>query len=120
MRRVALALVSLAPLISGCGTATIEDAVPQSALNQPPAPAASEAPSAATFSQPGDYPNLNIVPRPAAPQLTEGEVEAKAAELRMRREQLSGGSAAGGDRTAELRRLAAGHADDALRQIDGR
>lgn len=117
MRRIALVLFSAVPTIAGCGTASIEDAVPAAALEQP---AVRPVDAPATFSQPGDYPNLNIVPRPAAAQLTESEVEAKAAELRARRERLSGGGGSAADSSAELRRLAAGHADDALRQIDGR
>lgn len=117
MRRIAFVLFSAVPTIAGCGTAAIEDGVPAAALEQS-AHRPAEAPS--TFSQPGDYPNLNIIPRPAAPQLTESEVETKANELRARRERLSGGGGRAADSSAELRRLAAGHADEALRQIDGR
>jgi hypothetical protein len=113
MRRLALVLVSIVPLASGCATATIEDAVPAGALQQP----AQER----VFSEPGQYPNLNVNPQPAAPQLTDAEIRAQTAALRARREQQADEARDRDvtDRSSELRRLASRHARDALAEIEG-
>lgn len=123
VRRLAAcgALAVLATL-AACATATIEDAVPVSAAPGPPAvEETATADGQPVFSAPGEYPNLNVSPQPAAAQLTEAEREAGTADLRARREQLAADTAATGvqDRAEELRRLAQSHADDALKEIEG-
>lgn len=137
MRHNAVLAASLLLLpASGCATATIEDAVPAAALESPaaeqpesPAAEASETPAVQTpgtpvgqaaFSTPGDYPNLNVVPAPAAAQLTDEELRQEADALRARRDQLSGTRSGGvRDSSGELRRLGRRHAEDTLREIEG-
>ncbi len=71
--------------------------------------------------QPGQYPNLNVTPQPAATQLTESERQALTSELRARRTaqaaEAEGSSAP--SNSAALRRLAETHARDALKVIEG-
>lgn len=120
------ALASMLAL-SACGTATIDDAVPAAAHPQPPAAAAEEAetaaspPPAASFSRPGDYPNLNVVPKPAAAQITAEEKTTDTTLLRSIRAQQRAQGAGGksGSTAEELRRIGRSHASDALRQIEG-
>lgn len=122
MRRIA---TILGLFMAGCATATIEDAVPPGAL--PPAAAtAPEAtaahPDAARPPTAGTYPNLNVAPPAAAPQITAQQKAEEEAQLRARREQLArampGAAGAGAD-AATLRRLAATHGEEALREIEG-
>lgn len=96
---------------AGCASAKIEDAVPTSAE-------AAAQPQA--FAAPGEYPNLNVIPTPAAEQITPQERAAQTAELRSRRESLQarGGGGAATDDRAELRRLGQRHADQALEMIE--
>ena len=119
----------LALHLAGCATASIEDAVPTAALQ--PEEASAETPAAAdgdadapgpVFSEPGTYPNLNVVPTPASEQFTPVERQAEAAALRARRQQLAEEVRRRNvrDSTADLRRLAQGHADTALKEIEGR
>jgi hypothetical protein len=109
-----LCAVPLALLLAGCTTAAIEDVGPVAST---PAAAEAEQPS---FARPGDYPNLNVVPTPAAAQFTEEEKTARVDELRSRRDRLVGQAASQGvrDRSAELRQLGRSHADDTLRAIE--
>jgi len=123
VRRFAL---SLAALLAGCATASIEDAVPAGALaSREDAAGGTATPVAAAAptppSTPGTYPNLNIAPTPAAAQITPEEKEAETAELRARREQLAGELRQRdvSDNTSELNRLAQSHADAALKEIQG-
>lgn len=126
MRRIAMPAAMLAVLAAGgCATATIEEAVPAGALQheqalqgQDQGQAAQE--QGAVFSRPGEFPNLNVIPTPAAPQLTDGERAAQAAALRARRDQVTGAAASRGvaDRSTELRRLATTHTDTVLREIE--
>lgn len=111
MRRLAILFLLL---VSGCGTATIEDAVPVAA-GQSGAAAPAWAPT-------GDYPNLNVAPQVAAEQFTEAEKQAQTARLRAARAQVEAQAAgrAVPDRTQELRRLGETHADEAERIIEGR
>ena len=106
------AVLSLLPA-AGCATATIEDAVPAAALEAP----AGEA----VFSAPGDYPNLNVNPAPAAAQLTDEERRQEAASLRERRAQQADDARANAvhDSSKELRRLGSSHARDVLKEIEG-
>lgn len=117
IRRIVLLVTALTPLLQACGTAmTIEDAVPQGALQPTAAAPAQTTP----FAQPGQYPNLNVIPAPATTQLTPEEVADKTEELRAKRSGL--GSAAGSrpDESARLRAIGGQHADSALREIEGR
>lgn len=111
-RMALLAVLCAAP---ACSTTNLEELAPAStAPAVAPGPAAANAPS---LSQPGDYPNLNIIPVPAAEQFTDAQRDAEAAALRARRQQLTGGGAVA-DRSEELRRLARSHADDAIKVIE--
>src|SRR5690606_19189350 len=116
MRRIALLMAILFPALQGCGTATIEDAVPAGAVQT----SAQPRPSSAAFATPGAYPNLNVIPTPATEHLTPEEVAAKSEELRQRRDTLSAGGGGVADETATLRRLGNSHADEGLKAIEGR
>jgi hypothetical protein len=116
MRRIVFLMTILSPVLQACGTATIEDAVPMGALQPGGAPAAQQA----VFVQPGQFPNLNVIPSPATSQLTPDEVSAKTEELRARRQRIASGGGSSIDETATLRRIGGQHADSALREIEGR
>ncbi len=121
LRGLAAAGALAAPVfLAACGTATIEDAVPVSATAQPAA-ATGASLAAVTFSRPGDYPNLNVIPQPAAAQITEAKREADTTMLRaIREQQQADGRGRGAAGTAgELRRIGRSHATDALKEIQG-
>jgi len=151
-------------MLAGCATATIEDAVPAGALTQShvESPAIqtgnmSQAVSntetvqsdigvTATAIEPeGVYPNLNVAPVTAAPQISEQKKTADRAELRARQSQIAAEGrrlgisqdpatlgALARDRAAEaqgnvrqddsdaLRRLAERQIEEALKEIEGR
>ena len=130
----------LSLFLAGCATASIEDAVPAGALPQadnPAAVATGEAgegavdaaaatgvstamPSTPRAPTAGVYPNLNLPTSAAAPQITAEQKAAETAQLRARREQMAQQKGAGaGDQGAELRRLAATHGNEALKEIEG-
>lgn len=70
--------------------------------------------------QTGQYPNLNIVPTAAAPQLTAAEKNAKLAELEAARKQaVQGASGVPVSNDAKLKKLAKTHAEKVLKQIEG-
>lgn len=106
--------------LAGCATATIEDAVPSGALagtNGAATPASS--PERAPAGDP--YPNLNEPRNAAAPQITPDEKASDTADLRAKREALARqtrGAGTGGG-SAELRRIAATHGDETLKEIGG-
>lgn len=112
--------------LAGCATATIEDAVPAGALPQAAAAggveaAAQTAPAEERAPTAGTYPNLNVAPAAAAPQITQQQRASETAGLRAKRAQLAqetGGAKATGD-AQELRRLASTHADKVLKEIEG-
>lgn len=70
----------------------------------------------------GSYPNLNIRPGQAAPQFTDGEAKAKLAALEAEREAARnpGRAARAKNDSAALRKLAASHGKDTLREIEGK
>jgi hypothetical protein len=113
---------------SACQTASLVDIAPQADAAQPAAEAASTAPVEIADTTPsggpvrtGAYPNLNLVPKPEAPQLTNAERNAKVAELnaaRQRQTVKSGGGARPND-IARLRRLGQSHGDEVLKEIEG-
>ena len=118
---------AMAIALAGCTTTNFADAVPEAALQ--PQPAAADAQSAAgmapadtgpAFSQPGTYPNLNIIPKPAASQITSRQRSETASELREKRAQVAAqGRGSAPNSSAELRRLGRSHAAEALREIEG-
>lgn len=99
-----LTAISLAAVVAGCQTASIDDLAPRAADGR-------------TAPNTGTYPNLNVVPTPETPQLTDAERDAKTAELRAARDGQNRGGSSGASE-ADLRRLARTHADAALREIE--
>jgi len=94
---------ALAILAAGCGTASIEDAVPGAART-------------------GVYPNLNIPQQAATKQLSDAEAAAGIAAVSAARasQQASGSGAAPSQGEAErLRRLRDSHSDAVLKEIEG-
>jgi hypothetical protein len=68
----------------------------------------------------GRFPNLNVVPVAAAPQLTASERRAKLAELEAaRKKAVEGVSGKTQSSEARLKKLAKSHAKDALEKIEG-
>lgn len=117
---------AMAIALAGCTTTNFADAVPEAALQPQPAAdtqsAAGVAPAdtAPAFSQPGTYPNLNIIPKPAASQITSRQRSETASELREKRAQVAAqGRGSAPNSSAELRRLGRSHAAEALREIEG-
>jgi hypothetical protein len=109
------------PPVSGDPVAAIPEsntATVAAANGEMPVNPASETQGSAR--QTGQYPNLNIVPTAAAPQLTAAEKNAKLAELEAARKQaLRGASGKPVSNDAKLKKLAKTHAEQALKQIEG-
>jgi hypothetical protein len=160
-RRVGLfvAAICVPAVLSACGTATIDNAVPQSAASlqtpatseatgavpeprpdpaasgvaavaavepvQPTRPANGMMPADARAGAPvntGTYPNLNIPPKVAAPQLTPAERNDKIGELRaaQKQAQLAGkGDVPNKGDLADMARKGKTHAADTLKAIEG-
>lgn len=104
-------------LLSSCATATIDNAVPQAAL-EPPAQAAV---SAAQPVNTGQYPNINVIPVGETAQFTATDEAATRALL----DDAKAGQQAQGESTAayqerlkRLRLLAKNHAKDTVQQIE--
>ena len=101
-------------LLSSCATATIDNAVPQAALESP----------TATPAQPnntGQYPNINVLPVGETAQFTPTDEAATRALL----DDAKAGQQAQGESTAayqerltRLRLLAKSHATDTIKQIE--
>ena len=122
-------------MVSACATASIDDAVPvaantaaqpaaSTAAAQPPTaePLALESPTASSGGpvDTGTFPNLNVTPPAAATILTPEETAAKTAEITAARNALTAkGGTAPTDEQERLRKLAASHAGDTLKQIEG-
>lgn len=128
-----LALISL-PLLAACATATIEDAVPVAATEPAPAQpvatadgaAADDSAVSALLGEPqrdgrdtGTFPNLNVPPAVAAPQLSAADKRARLDELAAARRQqaLEAASARPSASPAELRRLQRQH-EKVLQEIE--
>lgn len=94
--------------LSACASAQIEEAAPTDASGLPTGPVDT-----------GTYPNLNIVPVAAAPQLTPAERAAKEAQLRAARSRnaVQGAGAVPSD-AGQLRQIGATHAEEALKRIE--
>ena len=106
--------------LAGCATATIEDAVPSGALaGAGDAATPASAPEPAPAADP--YPNLNEPRAAAAPQITPDEKASETADLRAKREALARQTrgAGTGNGSAELRRIAATHGEETLKEIGG-
>ncbi len=69
----------------------------------------------------GTFPNLNVPPKVAAEQITPEEKAAKLAQLKGEKQHLAAESTTAKPTTdtAELKKLAQSHAQDALKQIEG-
>lgn len=98
--------ILLAAALSGCASQQME-----------PVPAA--APVSGTPRNTGEYPNLNIPPKSAAPQLTEEEAAAKLAELEAAKAGQGAGVPASDNRAVRLKKIAEEHAEETLEEIEG-
>jgi hypothetical protein len=100
---IGLALMSAA--LAGCASATIDDAVP----------AAADGPRNS-----GTFPNLNVKPQVATEQITPEEKQAQIAAMTAAQQEQAAKASAGTATTDPvlLRKLAATHADDALKAIE--
>lgn len=123
---------AVAIALSGCASATIEDAVPTASTlqGQPPAQTAgqdaaapvtsAEAASSGGPKDTGSYPNLNVKPQAANQQITPQQ---STSEIQALQAAQTGQAATGaGGETSDpemLRKLATTHADDTLKAIEG-
>lgn len=85
--------------LAGCGTATIDDAVPRPGVRN-------------------EYPNLNVAPQPATQQISNEERDEATGLLRARRASSQAASVGPAPNGAELRRLGQRHGEDVLRAIE--
>lgn len=102
VRIVGSACLVLAPLVlAGCGTASIDDAVPGARRT-------------------GQFPNLNVPQQAAGPQLTDEQAQAGIARLSTVRASTQARTAApvATSQADALRKLGAEHAGAALKQIE--
>lgn len=114
--RLSFAVAAAAALMALAGCAS-----PSSGEGQPSAAYASGG-NVVGPRDTGTYPNLNIRPGQAAPQFTDDEAKAKLAALEAERRAARNPAQAAGARSdsASLRRLAASHGNETLRQIEGK
>ncbi|CAG1002864.1 hypothetical protein RHIZO_02970 [Rhizobiaceae bacterium] len=106
--------------VSGDAVAAIPDAGATAAADSVEATESAAVDAQGSARQTGQYPNLNIVPTAAAPQLTAAEKNAKLAELEAARRQAVGGASGKPvSNDAKLKKLARTHAEEALKQIEG-
>lgn len=122
-----IAAVCLAP---GCATSTTGDAAPTAtpAAQAPAIAAAEPTPGTVTEVQlssgepknTGTFPNLNIPPQSAAPQISAEQKAARLAELKAARTSQTPppGSADTSASKARLKKLASSHAAEALEEIE--
>lgn len=123
-----IAAVCLAP---GCATSTTGDAAPTAATPAAQAPAIAAAePTPGTVTEvqlssgepknTGTFPNLNIPPQSAAPQISAQQKAARLAELRAARSGQTAPPGAAGTAAskARLKKLASSHATEALKEIE--
>ncbi len=124
-------LLSAVAALSSCATATIDNAVPQAALESPAQPAVPAQPAMTTavpVSKPalpnntGQYPNINVMPVGETAQFTPTDEAATRALL----DDAKAGQRAQGESTAayqerlkRLRLLAKSHGGDTIKQIEG-
>jgi hypothetical protein len=120
-----IAAVCLAP---GCATSTTGDATPTAASQAPAIAETDPTPATVTEVQlssgepknTGTFPNLNIPPQSAAPQISAQQKAARLAELRAARSGQTAppGSTDTSASTARLKKLASSHAVEALEEIE--
>jgi len=126
--------------MAGCTTSSIDDMAPSATSSTfPAAPRAADADPlqnptmggaidddianrnvAGAPADAGQYPNLNIAPKSAAPIPSAEDVAAKKAALRARQQAVA--STVPGKPpydAAKLKKLASTHADEALKEIEG-
>ncbi len=103
-----LGLLLLLPA-AGCGTATIDDAVPAAAF---------ERPAVQPSATPDAFPNLNVAPVTAAAQITDEERDATAAELRARRDRLTGRTSPAPTTRRDLQSIGERHGQNTLNEIE--
>jgi hypothetical protein len=103
--RAATGLALMSAALAGCASATVDNAVPTAA----------DAPR-----DTGTFPNLNIKPEVATEQISPEEKTAQIEAMQAAREQQAAAGAAGTATTDPvlLRKLAASHASDALKEIE--
>jgi hypothetical protein len=126
------AVIAAVCLASGCATSTTGDAAPTATATpaaQAPAIAAAE-PTPGTVTEvqlssgepknTGTFPNLNIPPQSAAPQISAEQKAARLAELKAARTSQTPppGSADTSASKARLKKLASSHAAEALEEIE--
>lgn len=105
-------------LLSSCATATIDNAVPQAALESP---AQAAVPAAAPVNT-GQYPNINVMPVGETAQFTpsdEAATRALLADAKAGQQAQGESTAAYQERLKRLRLLAKNHANDTIKQIEG-
>jgi hypothetical protein len=102
--RAATGLALMSAALAGCASATIDDAAP-TAENMP--------------RDTGTFPNLNIKPEVATEQISPEEKQAQIEAIQAAKQQQAAAGAAGPATTNPilLRKLAATHANDALKAI---
>ncbi|MCB1452355.1 MAG: hypothetical protein KDJ43_01820 [Rhizobiaceae bacterium] len=98
MRRM-WALAPVLAIVSGCVSASLEDAVP-GARNT------------------GSYPNLNIPPRAETEQLTDEEAADRLAALKTQRDAQNALPTAAANDVNRLKKLKKSHAEDTLKEIE--
>jgi hypothetical protein len=105
------AVLAAALSLAACSTSGTGSAAPAAASGQP---------NLVGPKDTGSYPNLNIVPRQAAPQFTSEEAQAKLAALNAERQAAQNPARAAGasDDSATLSALGRNHGKDALKQIE--
>jgi hypothetical protein len=101
----AVGLALMSATLAGCASATIDDAVP----------AAADGPRNS-----GTFPNLNIKPQVATEQITPEEKQAQVASMTAAQQEQAAKASAPKDTTDPmlLRKIAATHANDALKEIE--
>ena len=97
-----LLALAIGPVLAGCGTSAIEDAVPQG-----------------TIRNTGVYPNINIVPKGETTQFSASGSAAAKAELRTANAEVKSGAAKTTTATeSELREIAQSHAQETIDEIE--
>ncbi|MEX0347166.1 MAG: hypothetical protein AB3N20_19750 [Rhizobiaceae bacterium] len=128
-RRIWVApVLVLCLLVSACGTTTIEEAVPQEALQENTVNAdeaidqstETEAQTSGGPDNSGEFPNLNRIQRGALEQMTPAEKEAFLARLQAARaEQAASGSRSNRSTSqGELEQIARTHDGETLKEIE--
>ena len=113
---IAPALIGIG-LLSGCASATIDDAVPTAASQNVSEPVETALSSGGPKNT-GTFPNLNIPRQAANEQITPEQKASETAALQAAQTKQAANSTASTTDPEELRKLAATHAEDALKAIE--